>query len=65
MLTRTWAKSTHSDPNGGNCVEARHTSTGTVQVRDSQNCSSPALSFSSESWQTFTAVIKAASTSDV
>lgn len=61
-LTRTWAKSSHSDPNGGNCVEARHASTGTVQVRDSQDRSIPALCFSSDCWEAFTAAIKRAST---
>jgi hypothetical protein len=61
-LTPTWAKSSYSDPNGGNCVEARHASTGTVQVRDSKDRGTPALSFSSICWQTFTAAIKAAGT---
>jgi Domain of unknown function (DUF397) len=61
-LTRTWAKSSYSDPNGGDCVEARHASTSTVQVRDSKDRSSHALSFSSNCWQTFTAAIKAAGT---
>ena len=46
-LTRTWAKSSYSDPNGGNCVEARQPGTGTVQVRDSKDTSGPVLSFSS------------------
>ncbi len=61
-LSRTWAKSSYSDPNGGDCVEARHASTGTVQVRDSKDSSSLALSFSSVCWHTFTAAIKAAGT---
>ena len=58
-LTPTWAKSSYSDPNGGNCVEARQPGTGTVQVRDSKDTGGPALSFSSDSWQAFTDTVKA------
>lgn len=59
-LSRSWAKSSHSDPNGGNCVEARHASSGTVQVRDSKDPSGPTLALSKDCWQAFTATIKAA-----
>jgi len=59
-LSRTWAKSSYSDPNGGDCVEAREPGTGTVQVRDSKDPGGPKLSFSSESWQAFTAAVRAA-----
>lgn len=58
-LSRTWAKSSHSDPNGGDCVEARHASTGAVQVRDSKNPAGPVLSFSSDCWHEFTAAVQA------
>jgi hypothetical protein len=57
-LSRTWAKSSYSDPNGGDCVEARHASTGTVQVRDSKDPGGSALSFSRDCWQAFTAAAK-------
>ena len=46
-LTPTWAKSSYSDPNGGNCVEARQPGASTVQVRDSKDPGGPVLSFSS------------------
>jgi hypothetical protein len=59
-LSRIWAKSSYSDPNGGNCVEARYAITSTVQVRDSKNPAGPALSFSSDCWQAFTAAVRAA-----
>jgi Domain of unknown function (DUF397) len=59
-LTPTWAKSSYSDPNGGNCVEARQPGGGTVQVRDSNDTGGPALSFSSDSWQAFADTVKAA-----
>lgn len=58
-LSRSWAKSTHSDPNGGNCVEARHADSGNVQVRDSKDPSGPPLSFSKDCWHDFTATVKA------
>lgn len=58
-LTPTWTKSSHSDPNGGNCVEARQPGTRTVQVRDSKNPAGPVLSFSSNCWLAFTADLKA------
>jgi hypothetical protein len=59
-LTPTWTKSSYSDPNGGNCVEARQPGTGTVQVRDSKNPAGPALSVSSDCWLALAASIKAA-----
>jgi hypothetical protein len=58
-LTPTWATSSYSDPNGGNCVEARQPGTGTVQVRDSKNPAGTVLSVSSDCWRAFTADLKA------
>ena len=58
-LTPTWAKSSYSDPNGGNCVEARQPGTSTVQVRDSKDPAGPVLSFSSDCWDAFTAAVRA------
>ena len=58
-LTPDWAKSSYSDPNGGNCVEARQPGTSTVQVRDSKDPGGPVLSFSSDCWHTFTATLQA------
>ncbi|HUZ23181.1 MAG TPA: DUF397 domain-containing protein [Streptosporangiaceae bacterium] len=56
-LSRTWAKSSHSDPNGGNCVEARDTGHA-VQVRDSKNPDGPVLTFAKAGWLAFTTEIK-------
>jgi hypothetical protein len=56
-LTRDWAKSSYSDPNGGNCVEARQSPTDDVQVRDSKNPDGPVLTVSAESWQEFTSTL--------
>ncbi|HUK70514.1 MAG TPA: DUF397 domain-containing protein [Streptosporangiaceae bacterium] len=56
-LSPTWAKSTHSTPNGGNCVQVRRT-TNAVQVRDSKNPHGPVLTFTPAGWRAFTAAIK-------
>jgi len=58
-LTPDWAKSSHSDPNGGNCVEARQSGASSVQVRDSKDPAGPVLSFSSDCWHAFTAAVQA------
>ena len=60
-LTRDWAKSSYSDPNGGNCVEARRSPADTVQVRDSKNPHGPVLTVSADIWQEFTSTLKAIS----
>jgi len=57
-LTPDWAKSSYSDPNGGNCVEAQQPGTSTVQVRDSKDPAGPVLSFSSDCWHAFTAAVR-------
>jgi hypothetical protein len=58
-LTPDWAKSSYSDPNGGNCVEARRRGVSSVQVRDSKDPGGPVLSFSPGAWHEFTAAIQA------
>jgi hypothetical protein len=50
-LTRDWTKSSYSDPNGGNCVEARQPAVGVVQIRDSKDPGGPVLSVSSQRWR--------------
>lgn len=57
-LSREWAKSSYSDPNGGNCVQARQPRSDIVQVRDSKNPDGAVLTFSAESWREFTATVK-------
>ncbi|MER7045766.1 DUF397 domain-containing protein [Streptomyces jumonjinensis] len=46
----TWVKSTHSGPDGGECIEwapAHATATGVVPVRDSKRPTGPVLTVSS------------------
>lgn len=52
-LSRDWAKSSYSDPNGGNCVEARQPACGIVQVRDSQDPNGPVLTLRVHRWLDF------------
>jgi hypothetical protein len=54
-----WRKSSYSDGNGGDCVEAAATP-GTVTVRDSKDRSGAALAFTAGAWRTFTAAAQAA-----
>jgi hypothetical protein len=61
-LSRDWAKSSHSDPNGGNCVQARLSGSDTVQVRDSKNPKGAVLAFSAGHWRRFIVTVKAGST---
>lgn len=51
-----WRKSSYSG-NTGNCVEVAALD-GLIAVRDSKDPSGPALTFSPESWQEFTAALK-------
>lgn len=59
-LSRDWAKSSYSEPNGGNCVEARRPEHARVQVRDSKDPGGPALTFGPKVWATFIGRTKAA-----
>jgi Domain of unknown function (DUF397) len=46
-----WRKSSHSGPNGGNCVEVA--ATDEVLVRDTQDRQGPILRFAPEAWRKF------------
>lgn len=56
-LNRTWKKSSRSGT--GNCVEARLTEAGDVQVRDSKNPCGPVLAFAPTEWEAFITGVKA------
>lgn len=53
-----WRKSTHSDANGGACIEVADLS-GRVAVRDSKDRNGPVLSFTAPDWQRFINSVKA------
>ena len=52
-----WRKSTYSDANGGQCVEAA-SGHGSVLVRDTTDRAGGTLTLSTEAWQTFTNTLK-------
>ncbi|WP_327172081.1 MULTISPECIES: DUF397 domain-containing protein [Streptomyces] len=47
-----WMKSSHSSPEGGNCVEVA-TSPHAIHVRDSKDLTVPALTLSPAAWAAF------------
>ncbi|MEU1886972.1 DUF397 domain-containing protein [Micromonospora rifamycinica] len=47
-----WRKSTHSGPDGGNCVEVADNLSG-VLVRDSKDPGGPVLAFDPHAWLAF------------
>ena len=53
-----WAKSRHSGPTGGNCVEVASLADGAVAVRDSRHPAGPALVFTTAEWHAFVAGAK-------
>jgi hypothetical protein len=54
-----WRKSSHSGPNGGQCVEVASNLPNVAAVRDSKNPDGPKLLFSSTEWKAFVSSIKA------
>lgn len=60
-LSRTrWVKSSHSNGDGGNCVEwaPGFAAGGIVPVRDSKDPDGPALTFTTDAWTTFIEDVK-------
>jgi hypothetical protein len=52
-LSHHWVKSSYSDPNGGDCIEARQPVTGIVQIRDSKDPNGTVLTVSAQRWRKF------------
>lgn len=48
-----WAKSSHSGPTGGNCVETASLPDRAVAVRNSRHPDGPALVFTAAEWDAF------------
>jgi len=55
-LTRTWRKASHSNTNGGACVEVGNS--GRIVVRDSTDREGPKLAFTPGAWRAFTGRLK-------
>ena len=52
LKTATWRKSSHSGPNGGECVEVALTSKYAA-TRDSKNAEGDVLIFGVDAWASF------------
>lgn len=52
-----WRKSTYSDGNGGQCVEAA-SGKGAVMVRDTTDRNGGTLAFTRDAWRAFTTDVK-------
>ncbi|MCX5417343.1 DUF397 domain-containing protein [Streptomyces sp. NBC_00059] len=53
LCSATWRKSSHSNGDGGNCVEIADGFPGLVPVRDSKVPDGPALVFGAVHWAAF------------
>ncbi|WP_078897495.1 DUF397 domain-containing protein [Streptomyces rimosus] len=66
-LSPSWAKSSYSSQDGGNCLEwspASAIASGAIPIRDSKAPSGPILTFSTRSFAEFITSIKADAFSD-
>ncbi|MFF0449756.1 DUF397 domain-containing protein [Streptomyces sp. NPDC004609] len=53
VSTAVWRKSSHSNGEGGDCVEVADGHPGAVPVRDSKNPHGPSLLIGTAAWVTF------------
>ena len=58
LSAATWRKSTHSNGDGGSCIEVADGYPGVQPVRDSKDPEGPALVFSAAAWSAFIADVK-------
>ncbi|MGW5396855.1 DUF397 domain-containing protein [Streptomyces sp. NPDC003952] len=54
----TWRKSSHSNSDGGECVEISDDFATVVPVRDSKDLHGPVLVFPAGGWSAFVAAVK-------
>ncbi|XIE80597.1 DUF397 domain-containing protein [Streptomyces sp. SBR177] len=58
LSAATWRKSSHSNQDGGACVEVSDDFTHVVPVRDSKAPRGPVLLFPSDGWSSFVTAVK-------
>ncbi|WP_329029461.1 DUF397 domain-containing protein [Streptomyces sp. NBC_01423] len=58
LSVATWHKSSHSNQDGGACVEVSHSFADVVPVRDSKHAGGPALTFPADDWSSFVSAVK-------
>lgn len=49
----SWRKSSHSNTNGGECIEFLPSAIGPIVVRDSKNPDGARLTFTHDAWEAF------------
>jgi hypothetical protein len=60
LSNASWRKSSHSDGNGGNCVEVADGVPGVVPVRDSKVTGGPVVVVGAVAWTAFVRSVRAA-----
>ncbi|MGI5457646.1 DUF397 domain-containing protein [Streptomyces sp. CA-249302] len=58
LTDATWFKSSHSDNDGGACVEGARLADASMAVRDSKLPAGPAFLVEGRAWMTFTNALK-------
>ncbi|AGJ58431.1 MULTISPECIES: DUF397 domain-containing protein [Streptomyces] len=58
LSTATWRRSSHSNQDGGACVEVSDDFAAVVPVRDSKSPNGPALVFAADGWSSFVSAVK-------
>ncbi|MFD7921389.1 DUF397 domain-containing protein [Streptomyces sp. NPDC059740] len=58
LSVTTWRKSSHSNQDGGECLEVSDDYTAAVPVRDSKSPHGPVLVFPAERWASFVAEVR-------
>ncbi|MEV7467728.1 DUF397 domain-containing protein [Streptomyces kronopolitis] len=56
--TVSWRKSSHSNSDGGQCIEVSDDFPAHVPVRDSKDPQGPALTFEAPAWTSFVTAVK-------
>lgn len=58
LSAATWRKGSHSNSDGGECVEVSNDFAAVVPVRDSKDPHSPVLVFPAGGWSAFVTAVK-------
>ncbi|MFH8758094.1 DUF397 domain-containing protein [Streptomyces atroolivaceus] len=58
LSAATWRKSSHSNQDGGACIEIADDFAAVVPVRDSKNPQGPVLTFSADRWASFVSAVR-------
>ncbi|MFJ4825512.1 DUF397 domain-containing protein [Streptomyces bacillaris] len=58
LTSATWRKSSHSNSDGGDCVEVSDDFLGVVPVRDSKQPEGPAVVFGGSAWAAFVSDVR-------